>query len=283
MSCYNWESGKIKIPTKEWKRVRDSVVLAANDRNQRNYQAALTIWKALKDKTLIAKAKDLAKDYNVGKPKDKQIKLRSIKPRLLFDAANEQWGSSWALQKVIEGRHAFNVIRVPNKTVIRSGLFGSTEDRSVDWHDDFHAIRDALFPVEWVDGNRVEKGLRKPLAKQFPKLKPTKVDELRAREASVFFDHAKKAVTWRVDENNRAVEAAQETWLAKALFGALNRIPKWTRGSGGQIVGNDEYNREADYAGGGGNYVNHEYGPEVQKRKEKEAALYAKNSTYRRW
>lgn len=66
-------------------------------------------------------------------------------------------------------------------------------------------------------------------------------------------------VTWDVPENNHAPEHAHAHPLAGELFMFLNRI-QWTSRSGGQIVGNDEYNRDCDYAGGGGNYVVADYG-----------------------
>lgn len=73
-----------------------------------------------------------------------------------------------------------------------------------------------------------------------------------------------REVHWRVGENNRACERARDHPMAKALFAALSRV-KWTRGSGGQIVGNNEYNRDDRSAGGGGNYVVSEYGPKVRQ------------------
>lgn len=278
MSCYNWERGTIKIPAKEWKGLRDTVVRAANERNARNYQSALKIHAALKDKAIRDKAKDAVRRFNKGKPKKEQIKLRDVTPQALFGALNDSHGGGWKLAQALTDISGLDSVRVPNKTRQRRGgvYFGYMETRNEDWYDDYRDISNSLFPVEWVDGERVEKKLQKPKKKDFPKIAATKVERLRADCGTVYFNHKDKTVTWDVDENNRAVESARGTWLAETLFRALNQI-KWTRGSGGKIVGNDEYNRDSDYEGGGGNYINDEYGPEAQKRRK----LAAQNIT--RW
>lgn len=72
-----------------------------------------------------------------------------------------------------------------------------------------------------------------------------------------------RQVTWAVGENNHAVERAREDPVARAFFAALGRVT-WTRGSGGEIVGNDEYNRDSDHAGGGANYVTARFGPKTK-------------------
>jgi len=68
-----------------------------------------------------------------------------------------------------------------------------------------------------------------------------------------------KSVTWSSGENNHAVEFAHSHKVVKQFFSMLNRV-EWTRGSGGKIVGNDEYNQESEYEGGGANYVNYVFG-----------------------
>jgi hypothetical protein len=89
---------------------------------------------------------------------------------------------------------------------------------------------------------------------------------LRLDEATIVLDDATHSVTWSVSENNHACETARSLPMARALFAALDRV-EWKRGSGGKIVGNDEYRRDSDGEGEGGNYVTAEYGPNVQKRR----------------
>jgi len=106
--------------------------------------------------------------------------------------------------------------------------------------------------------------LQKPKRKDLDLKAVTKDANISLPDAHVSFRNKGRTVTWDVSENNHAVERAHQHWFARALFSALGRIT-WTRGSGGQIVGNDEYNRDADYEGGGGNYVTREFGPVKRK------------------
>lgn len=115
----------------------------------------------------------------------------------------------------------------------------------------------------------------------------TKSATIRAEDFTVVFNNEECQVSWFVSENNRAVEAAREHWFAKKLFSALRRI-KWTRGTGGKIIGNDEYNRDSYEAGGGGNYVTEEFSAEADKRRAEAKKIYSQmtRSGYRfggRW
>lgn len=85
-------------------------------------------------------------------------------------------------------------------------------------------------------------------------------------DASITLDAKARAVRWTVYENNHAREHARDHKLAKTLFYALNHID-WTRGSGGEIVGNDEYNRDSCDLGEGGNYLVAGYGPQKKRRR----------------
>jgi hypothetical protein len=76
--------------------------------------------------------------------------------------------------------------------------------------------------------------------------------------AEISFNDRK--VTWEVWDNNHAVDEARKAPLAKTFFGQLSQV-KWTRGTGGVIVGNDEYNQDDREFGGGANYTTGHFGP----------------------
>jgi hypothetical protein len=76
---------------------------------------------------------------------------------------------------------------------------------------------------------------------------------------NIAFTDKSKSIYWNVDENNHARDHAHSHPVAKALFRLLRTV-KWTRGTGGTICGNDEYNRDCDYEGGGANYVTKTFG-----------------------
>lgn len=80
----------------------------------------------------------------------------------------------------------------------------------------------------------------------------------RGGEATVTFNG--RTVTWDVPENNHAVDRAHESRLGAAFFGALDKVV-WTRGTGGELVGNDENSCDSRDSGGGSNYTTAEYPP----------------------
>jgi hypothetical protein len=118
------------------------------------------------------------------------------------------------------------------------------------------AIRRLLF--RWNDTTR-QSVLRCPLKMHLDIKSSRQGCVLYFAGASITFDERTKAVAWAVGEGNRAVEHARQHPMAKALFSALGRV-RWCRGSGGDIVGNDEYNRDQVGAGGGANYVTGSFG-----------------------
>jgi hypothetical protein len=85
-------------------------------------------------------------------------------------------------------------------------------------------------------------------------------------EACYILEEKDHTLIWDVPENNHAREHAREEKNAKVLFNALRNI-KWVRGSGGDIVGNDEYHREDRGVGGGGNYLVQSFGPDKKRKR----------------
>jgi hypothetical protein len=106
---------------------------------------------------------------------------------------------------------------------------------------------------------RGETRVFKPKKKDFPKLPTSKSAVLHLDEVSIMLDNKKHAVTYSSGENNRAVEYARDNPVVGLMFVKLRGI-NWTRGSGGKIVGNDEYNRDSRASGDGGNYTKAAFG-----------------------
>jgi hypothetical protein len=125
--------------------------------------------------------------------------------------------------------------------------------------------------------------LRTPKKKDLNLLPLTGDADFNCGDGHISLRNATRSVVWSVSENNRACEHAREQPLAKLLFSLLGKI-EWTRGSGGKIVGNDEYNRDSDYEGGGSNYVTADYHPLTKAEKEAKARSYYGGYGYsRRW
>ena len=112
----------------------------------------------------------------------------------------------------------------------------------------------------WRRPEPIPRNTVKALRKTSLNLSSSKTRAFHAHEASVSFVDAARTVTWSVSENNRAVESARAGFLGRKLFSMLDKV-QWTRGSGGEIAGNDEYSREGRGSGEGCNYVTARYGP----------------------
>jgi len=48
MSCYNWEKGYVKLPVKQWKKTRDSIINDYNYQLSQAYKTALSIYEMVK-------------------------------------------------------------------------------------------------------------------------------------------------------------------------------------------------------------------------------------------
>lgn len=91
----------------------------------------------------------------------------------------------------------------------------------------------------------------------FPTNRTTEFD---AGGSRLTFDKENSTAYWLVDESKGARHNARAMPMAQAFFSALDHI-RWTRGTGGVFLGNDEYNGEDREYGGGMNYVTVTFGP----------------------
>lgn len=130
-----------------------------------------------------------------------------------------------------------------------------------DHREENEGVRSLVLSYDWTT--------RTTSLKQLPKKKDLKIlplskdAVLHLGDASISLSNELRKVTWSVGENNHARDHARKHPMARELFRRLDRVT-WTRGSGGKIVGNDEYNRDSDHEDGGSNYVTAEYGPDVR-------------------
>lgn len=132
------------------------------------------------------------------------------------------------------------------------------------WDERARDIVELILPFD-RQKNEAAKRPRKPKKKDLGLLSARTAKTIDSDLGRITFDDEKRVVTWSVSENNHACETARAHPVGVAFFEALGRI-KWTRGTGGKIVGNDEYNRESRHEGGGANYVTSEYSQEAQKK-----------------
>jgi hypothetical protein len=206
-------------------------------------------WKPLRD--------GLAKSFN-----ERQAQLLSI--AIALHALIAEWKKT-APRGTFSVTSAIDALRTSGR---HSSLFRQFDDdrEGVDWE-----IRRSLSGK--TEKNDIDnKKLRTPKKQDFPLAVPTKHTHysVGGGEGGITLDHEKRELTWTVYENNRAVERARESFMGRKLFELLGKV-EWTRGSGGEFAGNDEYNRDNQDAGGGANYVTQRFGPLSKEEKEQRA------------
>ena len=152
---------------------------------------------------------------------------------------------------------------------------------------DADAILDAIFPYEHTEHftGRSRKP-RAPKRNSFQNLKMNATEISVGGEAGIRFDIKNRMVYWHVSENNHAVERAHEHPVGKEFLYRLGKI-EWTRGTGGEFVGNDEYNQDSRESGGGANYTTRSFRMLSKKEKAAAAQRYSNSlpsyNPYRGW
>jgi hypothetical protein len=79
-------------------------------------------------------------------------------------------------------------------------------------------------------------------------------------DGRLVFNREQNTVSWDVEEGNRAVDSARDSVIGKLFFNRLKSV-KWSRGTGGTIMGNSESMSDDDYVGDGGSYFTGGFGP----------------------
>jgi hypothetical protein len=168
----------------------------------------------------------------------------------------EQEAFGWA-------QRAYEAIKnEPDALFVWQGPFEKWVESNPDARVHYDRIREALYGL----GPTKKENLRRPLKENLKLLPVSKGVTIQMADADITLDDATKMVTWSVDENNHARERARSHPVAKAFFSALREV-EWTRGSGGVIVGNDEYNQHSTGVGEGGNYEIDRFGPKSKREK----------------
>lgn len=105
-----------------------------------------------------------------------------------------------------------------------------------------------------------------PKRKNFPHVPTSRsaVLSLNSGGVTIAFDNKNRTVFYTVAKNNHACENARRNPVVRKLFSRLHNVQNWNRGSGGEIIGNDEYNGENKDFDGGANYVTESFGPDIR-------------------
>lgn len=228
MSCYEWETGIIAIPAKE---------LPALHKVLRDWQNAFHA-------EVRAKAVELHKTINT-RSVTKYLEGITELERKRYTREDKATSSAPSNFSV----YAFG--RAPAQPSAKQQRAGIVEE----------AALQVLRHIQYYAAQG-KKGIHQPTVEDISQYAPAATNRTKmfdvGGEASITFD--KNNVIWNVPENNHACDHAAGHPLHGVFFGALEKI-QWTRGTGGVISGNNEYNRDTYEHGGGANYITHTFGP----------------------
>jgi hypothetical protein len=222
MSRTDWEHGDVKLSGKEFTAVRRDMVAFHNANQTRFFERSKTIYTRLKTAGKGKRGYDFHMAFQLAMSGASDEALR------VNDAA--------AYNRQMSYREAADV-------------------------EGYEEIQDALFPYESTE--HFTGRSRKPKAPKksaFKMLKQNAEGIPVGHEAGISFNRKTRTIHWSTGENNHAVERAHDHPTGREFFKRLSRV-NWTRGTGGEFIGNDEYNEDAgrNYAGGG-SYVTHRFG-----------------------
>ena len=232
MSVYEWERGTLKIPAGQWANFRKSLIQAWNDHQAKLFKVCR---EAYEEAHKAAKGK---------RGKKRHEAILSAVASCCGGRYKPEWGDF-----------------EENQTIPSYGRIGRSRRTFAPeylWEMMVGPAGKVIKTTGWRS-SEVEK-ITAPKKSDFRGLPLSKDAVFNLPDASISLRNETRSVTWDVPENNHAREHARAHFMAKELFNLLDQVD-WKRGSGGQIVGNDEYNREERGAGEGGNYVIATYPP----------------------
>lgn len=129
-----------------------------------------------------------------------------------------------------------------------------------------YKIMESLVSQKTVDG-KTKYSIIKPTKKAFKHVSLSQ-NEYSDLTCYVSFIPEEKSFKWNVPENNHSVEHAWINILGKTFKQVFSKV-EWSRGTGGVIFYNSEYNRENQgYDGAGGDMASKFFGPIGEKHKE---------------
>lgn len=233
MSCYEFEKGTLKFSTIEYRRVKKGLIEAYNKAMESDFLALTALYEAL---CAAGKGK---RNFNWSEALAKLKSEQVLSP---------QRGLTGYYYERRVPKYAFSDVR-------------------------YFDTKDALLLREEKDeaGKVLSSAYGTPLKpkkKDFPQMATSaKNPQFSAQDGTLYLNDAKRTMTWSVSENNHAIEHSRESTMGQAFFKLLDTV-KWTRGTGGHFVTNNEYNQENTDVGGAANLLGDTFGPLGEAEKD---------------
>lgn len=142
-----------------------------------------------------------------------------------------------------------------------AGLSAKQKRSAEEYMKAVRALRTEDWNLTWVLERHCKDGKPTRVLKSEMEWPTNRTTAFHDDDLSITFNAKEHTVTYDVGENNHAREHAAQTPIGRAFDEHIAKV-RWAHGTGGVILGNDEYSREAGYdePGGGGSYVVAAYG-----------------------
>lgn len=229
MTAYGWETGTIKLPSAEFSRLRKAVETADRKAKEQSFEQAQAFWKGLTRKQQTD-------------PEAYSAALNEYSSATYADLTRRQerlgWGAPAPERNRLAAKQQILSDTLDKLRQVAAGGYDPQTRAYVPGKPRRVQVTDMDYPTNRTTSWRV------------------------ANEGSITFDRETSSVRWATGHNNHQVERAHADPLAQTLFAELGKV-HWTRGTGGTLMGNDEYNEDAgrETVGMGGSYITSGFGP----------------------